>query len=151
VILIVGCRPGFLSDFNETWPKCVWRSNLILRYVWTLGGNHGRSFMWQILKIPGLILVFGLRKLGFWLISMFNNPGWCKIVLWLLRYQICCHWQRCSEMAGFSVFWFWASFQHVNLVKIEHIWIKYNSLRYCSCNGMLHVAIGDADRKWRIF
>jgi len=36
-------------------------------------------------------------------------------------------------------------------VKIEHVFVKYNSLHYCNSNGMLNVAIGDLVWKWQIF
>jgi len=37
------------------------------------------------------------------------------------------------------------------MVKIDHVLVKYNSLHYCSSNGVLHVAIGDLVWKWQIF
>jgi len=37
------------------------------------------------------------------------------------------------------------------MVKIQHVRVECNRLKHCASNGMLHVAIGDSVRKWRIF
>ena len=52
---------------------------------------------------------------------------------------------------GVFRFWFWAIFKHVGMVKIQYIRVEYKRLEHCTSNGMLHVAIGDPVRKWRIF
>jgi len=73
VIFIVGYRPGFLWDFDETWPKCVIRSNLDLIYFWTLCGCHGKSFMWGMWKNTCKMLVFVKPFCSYGNKSQFHN------------------------------------------------------------------------------